>query len=120
MHNVVLADDVPEFLSWLCAELDASEDYAVVGQAQDGGEALALIQAFRPDLVLADVNMPVLDGPGLARAVRSVLPETKVVLFSAHADSTYARVAKAEGAVAFIPKARFSLAALTTALRAAE
>ena len=120
MYRVVLADDAPDFLAWLRALLEQSGEFLVVGEAGDGRRALELIEALHPDAVLADVDMPELDGLDLARAVHRCWPVVRVLLFSGHSERTYARLARTEGALAFIPKPSLSLAALRHAFAAAK
>jgi YesN/AraC family two-component response regulator len=119
LYRVILADDSDEFLSWLGSLLEGSQDFQVVGQASHGVEALGLIQRLMPDLVIADVEMPGLDGLDLARCVGARWQGIKVILISAHEERQYDRLAREEGAMAFISKARLSLQALLQALQEA-
>lgn len=119
MYRVVLADDSNEFLGWLRSLLEGSQDFQVVGQASNGAEALGLIQRLTPDLVISDVEMPELDGLDLARFIGAQWPGIKVILISGHAERQYGRLAREEGALAFIPKVRLSLQALRQALQEA-
>jgi DNA-binding NarL/FixJ family response regulator len=67
--RVLLADDQPLVRAGFAMILDAEDDIAVVGQADDGATALALIAATRPDVVLMDVRMPGMDGLAATRAI---------------------------------------------------
>jgi DNA-binding NarL/FixJ family response regulator len=67
--RVVVADDQELVRSGFAMILDAQPDIEVVGEAGDGAEAVALTRALRPDVVLLDVRMPVMDGIEAARAV---------------------------------------------------
>jgi DNA-binding NarL/FixJ family response regulator len=60
--------------------------FDVVGEAADGEEAVRLAEKLRPDVVLMDVTMPVLDGVGATRRVRDQVPGTQVVILTMHAD----------------------------------
>lgn len=64
MIRVVIADDHPMVRTGFAALLERSDDIAVVGTAGDGQEAVALARRLRPDVVLMDIRMPVLDGLG--------------------------------------------------------
>jgi DNA-binding response OmpR family regulator len=65
------------------AEFLASEGYEV-RLAKDGGEAMALFASFQPDLVMTDLHMPVLDGEQVLARIRSVSPDTPVMIITAH------------------------------------
>ncbi|GAA4579102.1 response regulator transcription factor [Planotetraspora phitsanulokensis] len=69
MIKVLVADDQPVVLRGFTAVLAAQPDIAVVGAASDGGEAVRLAHAERPDVALLDIRMPVMNGIDVARAV---------------------------------------------------
>ena len=117
MYQVILADDEKEFLDWLRAMLEKSDSFQIVGQASSGAEAIGLMESLGPDLVLSDIDMPEVDGLDLAREVREKFPSAKVILFSANAGPEYKRLAKAEGALGFIPKMQLSVESLDQVLR---
>ncbi len=117
MYQVILADDLREFLEWLGSLLEPSPDFQVVGAASTGSETLRLVELLLPDLVIADVDMPNLDGFDVARGVLGQWPSVKVILISSHMERVYERLARDEGALAFIPKARLSLDSLRQALQ---
>jgi DNA-binding response OmpR family regulator len=72
--------------------------------AADGEEASSLLDAFRPDLVLTDLHMPRLDGRGLLKRVRDVLPGTPVIVLSARGGAEAASLTGAMGAAAVLRK----------------
>jgi two-component system response regulator YesN len=115
--RVIVADDEPEFRSWLKSLLDRSEDFLLIGEASNGTEAIELIPSLLPDLVIADMYMPEPDGLELARHVQRHFSGIKAILVSAYEERVYERLAKEQGALAFIPKARLSLDALRRALK---
>lgn len=115
--RVVVADDEPEFRSWIRSLLEAASDFLVVGEAGTGTEALAVIPRLRPDLVIADLYMPGPDGLEVVKYVQNTLPHTKAILVSAHTERVFERLAKDAGALTFIPKAAFSVEAVRRALR---
>lgn len=78
--SIVLADDDPEFrmiVRYLLASV--SDDMALVGEAADGAEALALVLRERPDVLVTDLVMPGLNGIELTRRVREAWPDTKII-----------------------------------------
>lgn len=115
--RVVVADDEPEFRSWIRSLLEAARDFLVVGEAGTGTEALAVIPRLRPDLVIADLYMPGPDGLEVVKYVQDTLPHTKAILVSAHTERVFERLAKDAGALTFIPKAAFSVEAVRRALK---
>ncbi len=119
MYRVVVADNEPEFRSWLRSLLDSSGDFRIVGEGSSGEEAVSLIASLLPDLVIADMCMPDPDGLGVARYVQENCPGTRAIVVSAYQERVYERLAQEEGALAFIPKVRLSLDTLREALRTA-
>ena len=119
MCRVVVVDDEPEFRKWLLSLLKGSDDFEVVGEASTGPEAIQLVKIVMPDLVIADVYIPLPDGLEVARYVHDCFPGIKAILISAHTERVYERLARREGALAFIPKARLSLDVLRQALQGA-
>jgi YesN/AraC family two-component response regulator len=120
VYRVIVADDEPEFRNWLRSVLDGSEDFRLVGEASTGSEAVRLIPLLQPDLVIADIYMPEPDGLEVARYVQAHFSDVRAIVVSAYDERVYERMAKDEGALAFIPKAKLTLSALREALQAAR
>ncbi len=78
--RVLLVDDQPLLLSGFSLILSTEDDIAVVGQATDGRRAIEAVEALRPDVVLMDVQMPVLDGIEATRAIVDSHPARVVIL----------------------------------------
>ena len=100
--RLIIADDSPHARHGLCAILAAQPGLDIVGEASQGEEALAMIEAQHPNVALLDVHMPVMDGIEAARAIKKRWPQTRVVLISMYAD--YQKEALASGADAFLVK----------------
>jgi DNA-binding NarL/FixJ family response regulator len=81
-----------------------ADTIVVVGEADDGEEALRLVRATRPDLVITDVVMPGLNGVDLTRRIRAELPQTRTILMSSHVEDAYRLMASDSGADVFINK----------------
>lgn len=81
--TVLAVDDHPRFLEAARAVVEATAGFTWVGGASSGEEALATAARGEPDLVLVDVNMPVMDGFELTRRLRDSHPEMLVALISA-------------------------------------
>jgi DNA-binding NarL/FixJ family response regulator len=85
--KVVIADDHPlvRFAVRRCLEWEESVE--VVGEATTGREAVDLVRRLRPDAVLLDYQMPVLDGMDAARAIREDVPEVAILMLTAEDDA---------------------------------
>ncbi|MDQ1540875.1 MAG: hypothetical protein QOH29_1601 [Actinomycetota bacterium] len=82
LYRVIVADDAAGMRELMRTVLSLEPDFEVVGQAGDGVEAVALVTELRPDLVVIDVSMPIMDGLEAIQAIRLVSPETRVVVLS--------------------------------------
>lgn len=80
--RVLLVDDHALFRQGLAALFATREGWEVVGEAEDGLQALELVRKTRPDLVLMDIKMPGVDGLAATRAITTEMPETKVVMLT--------------------------------------
>ena len=117
MYRVILADDTEQFLVWFRPLLEGSQDFQVLGEASTGRGALRLVELLKPDFMIADVEMPELDGLDVARCLQRQWPDIKVILTSTHTEPEYEILAKEEGALAFNPKEMLSLDTLRQALQ---
>src|SRR6202142_2099147 len=84
--------------------LELENDFEVVGEAQEGRQAAALAKKLRPDVVLMDIAMPLLNGLEATRQVLKAVPGIKVLILSAHSDDAYVKSAIDSGAVGFLLK----------------
>jgi DNA-binding NarL/FixJ family response regulator len=101
--RVVLADDHPLFRAGVRQLLDAA-GVAVVGEAGTGEEALALVHALRPDVLLLDMEMPVMTGVEVARRLHATGEEVRVLALSAYDDEQYVAELLACGAAGYLTK----------------
>ena len=104
MTTVLLVDDHPLVRAGLADLLAGSEHIEVVGEAGDGRQAVELVAQLRPDVVLMDLSMPVLDGVTATRLVLQEAPSTRVVVLTSFADRHRMADAVAAGAVGFLLK----------------
>jgi DNA-binding NarL/FixJ family response regulator len=102
--TVVLADDHQVVRAGLRALLDAETDMAVVGEAADGLDALALVERLLPTVLVADVVMPGLSGLDVVREVRRRSPGTGTVILSMYANEAYVLEALTNGAHGYVVK----------------
>jgi DNA-binding NarL/FixJ family response regulator len=82
--RVVVVDDQRLFTKGLSGLVDMLEGVEVVGVAYNGEEAVALCRQTEPDVVLMDISMPKMDGISATREIRSLLPQTAVIILTAH------------------------------------
>ncbi len=92
MYSVLIADDERIERDFLRQMLEGNADFCtVVGEAENGGQTVALAKELCPDIVLLDINMPVLSGLDAARQIKQHAPRTVIVLNSAYAEFQYAQ-----------------------------
>lgn len=100
--KVLIADDRLRSRSGLKAVLALWPEIEIVGEAADGQEAVRLVAECRPDVVLMDARMPVMDGVAATRLIKERWPEVRVVVLTMY--PTYREDALAAGADAFLVK----------------
>jgi DNA-binding NarL/FixJ family response regulator len=100
--RLLLADDHPMMLEGLRKLLEP--DYDVVGEVTDGPALLEAAALLRPDLVIADISMPGIDGIEVTRRLLKVVPEARVLILSMHTEPSWIRLAFEAGAHAYLPK----------------
>lgn len=102
--TILIVDDNAQ-LRALMREIVAQEpDRHVVGEAEDGAEAIRLAQELQPDIVLLDLVMPRVNGLEALRRIKAERPETKVIIVTAHDEDAYRQAAEDGGADAFLLK----------------
>jgi DNA-binding NarL/FixJ family response regulator len=115
--RVLLVDDQELFREGLETLLSVHNDIQVVGQACNGREAVEVATQVRPDLILMDVRMPVLDGVRATRLLQETLPECRVIVLTTFDDDEYIFDALRAGAAGYLLKDVAS-ARLVEAIRA--
>ena len=106
MIRVVLAEDQGMLRGALAALLGVEEDIEVVGAFSDGEQAFRAVGQYRPDLLIADIEMPAMTGLDLTARVRELYPETKVLILTTFARPGYLRRALEAGAHGYLLKDR--------------
>ncbi len=104
MIRLLLVDDQSLICQGLKAMLSLEDDLEVVGIANNGEQALAQVAALRPDVVLMDVRMPIMDGREATRQICQQYPQIKVLVLSTFDDSQYIADAIRAGAQGYLLK----------------
>ncbi len=102
--TVLIAEDHTIVREGICKILELDTELEIVGEAENGRDAVALAKKFRPAVVLMDVAMPLLNGFEATRQILKSLPNTKVLILSAYSDEAYVANATDAGAVGFLLK----------------
>ncbi|MCX5583664.1 response regulator [Streptomyces erythrochromogenes] len=104
MIRVLIADDQPLVRRGLALILGPDPEFEVVGEAEDGARAVALARELRPDVVVMDIRMPVLDGVQATAELARTLPDVRVLALSTFDMDEYVVAALRAGAYGFLPK----------------
>jgi len=102
--RVVIADDQASVRQGLVLLLDGLPDIEVAGAAADGEQALDLVAELKPDAILLDLHMPVLDGIGAIRRLTAEHPEVAIVVLTTYADDSSVLEALRAGARSYLTK----------------
>ncbi len=86
MIQVAIVDDQPLFTDGLGRIVGAQQGMEVVGVAHDGESGVRMCEELRPDVILMDINMPVMDGVTATSRIREILPDVKVLILTVNAD----------------------------------
>lgn len=104
-YTIVVADDEEELRRALIRRIDWENiGFQVVGEAENGVEALELVERLEPDLLLTDVRMPFMTGIELARAVREIRPTMQIAFLSGFDDFSYAQQAIQYNIISYLLK----------------
>lgn len=105
MFRVLAVDDEPSALAFLCQIVEKRcPGFEIVGRASNGRECLDMLDDTRPDVVLSDIKMPVMDGIALAKAMHEAHPEIILLMISGYQEFDYARSALKYGVYDYLLK----------------
>ena len=102
--TVLLADDNKGVRDQFRDLVDLEDDLEVIGEAKNGRQAVAMAKRLRPAIVLMDIAMPVLNGLQATLQILKAMPDTKVMMISAHTENAYVEASTRSGAMGFLVK----------------
>ena len=106
--RILVADDQQYIRQGIRALIEASPGLEVCGEAENGEQAVQMTLEMKPDLVVLDITMPVMNGLDAAKAIRSCSPDTPILLVSIHNIETMIEDAKRIGVQGYVAKAQAS------------
>jgi DNA-binding NarL/FixJ family response regulator len=102
--RVLVADDHTILRKGLCSLLEGKPDIEVVGEAEDGREAVEKVEALLPDVVLMDITMPRLNGLEATRQIKRLFPKVKIVALTMYTNEEYIQQFLQAGASGYVVK----------------
>jgi len=102
--KILIVDDHPLFRQGLKALLEKNHKIEIVGEANDGAEAVTLAMEMKPDIVIMDISMPGYSGLDATQQIKGALPDTKILILSVHADNAFVDQALKAGASGYVHK----------------
>ena len=104
--SVLIVDDNPWIRKVLCERFQREADLVVCGEAENGKEAIEKAQQLRPELIVLDLSMPVMNGLDAARILRRLMPAVPLIMYSAFGDKLIERQARLIGIRALVSKSQ--------------
>src|SRR6476469_4140049 len=96
-YTILLVDDSPLVRRFLRSFIDGTSDWKVCGEAENGAIAIEMARELRPDVVILDLQMPVMDGLQAARRLSDLVPKAVLLMFTMHTCEQLCRDAEAAG-----------------------
>ena len=103
-YRIVIAEDHTILREGLRALLSSSPDFEIVGEAEDGREAVRCVEKLKPNLILTDLSMPRMNGMDAIREIRRRAPETKILVLTVHKTEEYILATLRAGADGYLLK----------------
>ena len=103
--QILLVEDFEPFRRFIRSLVSQNRNLQIIAEASDGAEAAKKAQLLKPDLVLLDIHLPMVNGFETARQVRELAPETKILFLSVHDSLDIVRTALSSGACGYVVKA---------------
>jgi DNA-binding NarL/FixJ family response regulator len=104
VKSVLIADDQAMIRQTLCYLFASQQDFEVCGEAENGLEAFEMAQVLRPDLILLDLSMPMMNGIEAACELKRLMPMVPIIVFSEYSDVFSEREARSRGISGIVSK----------------
>jgi DNA-binding NarL/FixJ family response regulator len=104
--RVLVVDDYEPFRRFVCSTLAKRSAVQIVGEAADGLQAVRRTRELKPDLIVLDIGLPILNGIDAARRIRDLAPESKIIFLSLESSLHVVQEALSFGASGYVLKAR--------------
>jgi DNA-binding NarL/FixJ family response regulator len=104
--RVLVIEDFLPFRRFICSKLEEKCDLQVICQVSDGLDAVQKVEELKPDLILLDVGLPTLNGIAVARRVRKLAPNAKIIFLSQESSADVVQEALSSGAQGYVVKTR--------------
>jgi len=102
--RIIITDDHQLFRDGIANLLSASPQLEIIAMAENGQEAIKKAKKLKPDIVIMDLSLPIINGVDATRILHNELPETKVLILSMHAEKNYIKEALGAGAFGYLFK----------------
>jgi two-component system response regulator NreC len=103
-YQIILAEDHPGFRRLVRQELESTDEFKVVGEANDGQELLVLLEKVIPDLIILDISMPNMGGIEAAKRIKLSHPQVKILFLSMHKNPVYVEQVQRLGVSGYLLK----------------
>ncbi|MGA9800555.1 MAG: response regulator transcription factor [Terriglobales bacterium] len=116
--KILVVDDAPAIRRSMRSYLEQEGDWTICGEAENGKVAIDRVRELRPDVVILDLSMPVMNGLEAARVIKAIAPGTRILMFTLHAYPYLSDEARNAGIDRVLSKAESTGGELLQALRA--
>jgi DNA-binding NarL/FixJ family response regulator len=102
--RIAIVDDSEIFRKSLRSLLERQSDFSIIAEGETGLDAIGIADEDQPDIILMDINMPLMNGLAATRFISANFPETRVIILSMHSKESIMLIAKEIGAHSFLTK----------------
>jgi DNA-binding NarL/FixJ family response regulator len=107
--SVLVIEDFAPFRRFICSKLQENRELVVICEVSDGLEAVQKAEELKPDLILLDIGLPGLNGIAVARQIRELAPDSKIIFVTQESSADVMQEALSSGARGYVVKARAAI-----------